>query len=163
MATDCLQALSGRRVWVTGSTGFKGAWLCQWLLELGAEVNAYALAPQPQGCLFELLGLERNIDQRLGDIRDQTMVERAMADARPEVVMHLAAQSLVRPSYRDPHGTFTTNVLGGLNVLEAVRKTDSVCALVYVATDKVYRNREWVWGYRESDALGGHDPYSASK
>lgn len=163
MAASAFPSLRGRRVLVTGSTGFKGAWLCQWLLELGAEVSGLALAPDGPNNLFERLGLARHIDQNLADIRELANVERALSSSRAELVLHLAAQSLVRPSYRDPHGTFTTNVLGGLNVLEAVRRNPNVGALVYVATDKVYRNREWVWGYRETDALGGHDPYSASK
>lgn len=157
-----LRTFAGRRVWVTGSTGFKGAWLCQWLLDLGAEVSALAL-PAEAGSLFERLSLSDRIAQTYADIRDLDAVRKAVDQAKPEVVLHLAAQSLVRPSYKDPHGTFTTNVVGGLNVLEAVRQAPDVRALVYVATDKVYRNREWVWGYRESDTLGGHDPYSASK
>jgi CDP-glucose 4,6-dehydratase len=158
-----LAAYRGRRVLVTGDTGFKGSWLALWLSELGAQVTGLALPPERDGDHFALLGLERVIQHVSGDIRDADTVNRVFAEAQPEFVFHLAAQALVRRSYADPRQTFATNVSGSVNVLEGVRATPSVHALVYVTSDKCYRNREWVWGYRESDELGGRDPYSASK
>lgn len=153
----------GRRVLVTGHTGFKGAWLCLWLQRLGAEVTGLALDPETQPNLFGLLGdLGLAADRRL-DIRDAGALRHAVQDAQPEVVLHLAAQALVRPSYDDPVGTFATNVMGTTHLLEAVRHTASVRVVVLVTTDKVYANREWPHPYRENDRLGGHDPYSASK
>ncbi len=154
---------NNRRVLVTGHTGFKGSWLALWLSELGAEVTGYALAPEYERSHFELLGLEKHIRHIEGDLRDRVALGRAFAEARPEFVFHLAAQALVRRSYDDPETTFETNIIGSANVLEAVRVQDGIRALVYVTSDKCYRNREWVWGYRENDRLGGHDPYSASK
>lgn len=153
----------GRRVFVTGHTGFKGSWLCHWLLAEGAEVVGLALPPPTEPALFTLLRLASRMQHRLGDIRDRETVQRAMAEARPEVVLHLAAQPLVRASYREPVPTWETNVLGTIQVLEAVRRTPSVRACLIITSDKCYENREWVWGYREEDAMGGHDPYSASK
>src|SRR5438094_5574791 len=152
---------AGKRVLLTGDTGFKGSWLALWLSELGAEVTGLALPSTPANVLFPALRpLIRHID---GDIRDLEVVVRAMSEARPEFVFHLAAQSLVRQSYVDPQTTFTTNVLGSINVLEAVRRSDGVRALVYVTSDKCYRSNEVPDGYREEDELGGRDPYSASK
>jgi CDP-glucose 4,6-dehydratase len=153
----------GRRVLVTGDTGFKGSWLALWLSELGAEVTGLALPPERGDDHFPMLALDRVIRHVDGDIRDREALYRVFGEAQPEIVFHLAAQSLVRRSYAEPIGTFETNVLGSVNVLEAVRCTPSVISLVYVTSDKCYRNREWVWGYRESDELGGRDPYSASK
>ena len=151
----------GRRVLVTGHTGFKGSWLALWLQELGAVVAGIALPPNTSPNHWDLLGLDM-ADQRC-DIRDNVSLSRIIGDSRPEIVFHLAAQPLVRRSYRDPLETWSTNVMGTANLLDACRHTDSVRAVVVVTTDKVYENREWNWGYRETDRLGGHDPYSASK
>lgn len=153
----------GRRVLVTGHTGFKGAWLCTWLLELGARVQGYALPPETDPNLFGVLGLDRELEHQLGDIRDFDAVSAAFRKGKPEVVLHMAAQPLVRESYRDPVATYDTNVMGTVHVLEACRMTDTVTVIVVVTSDKCYENREWVWGYRETDRLGGRDPYSSSK
>ncbi len=153
----------GRRVLVTGHTGFKGSWLCHWLLAEGAEVTGYALAPNTQPSLFNLLDLAGRLQHGEADVRDASALAAAVAKAEPEVVFHLAAQPLVRRSYREPRETWETNVLGTVNVLEAVRSCPAVRACVVVTSDKCYENREWVWGYRENEAMGGHDPYSASK
>jgi CDP-glucose 4,6-dehydratase len=153
----------GRRVLVTGHTGFKGSWLALWLQRLGAEVTGFALPPATNPSHFALLGLETSTRHREGDVRDPDALRQAFAEARPEVVFHLAAQALVRPSYEDPKGTFDVNVGGTVNVLEAMRETPGIRAAVVVTSDKCYENREWVWGYREEDPLGGRDPYSASK
>jgi CDP-glucose 4,6-dehydratase len=154
---------SGKRVVLTGHTGFKGSWLALWLARQGATVTGIALPPQTTPNLWTEARLAECCHSHLVDIRDAEAVGRIMAAARPEIVFHLAAQALVRASYRDPLATFSTNVQGTANVLEAVRHTDGVRAVVAVTTDKVYRNNEWPWPYREDDALGGHDPYSASK
>lgn len=153
----------GRRVLVTGHTGFKGAWLSLWLKQLGAEVTGYALLPPSNPSLFEALGLAQAIRHVHGDIRDQAALAEAMRVSGADTVFHLAAQSLVRPSYRDPVETYDVNVMGSLKVLECVRRAGGVKAVVMVTTDKCYRNNEWAWGYREIDPLGGHDPYSSSK
>lgn len=158
-----LSIFAGRRVLVTGDTGFKGSWLCLWLHELGAEVVGYALPPERDNDHYYLLGLDRLISHETGDIRHGGQLARLFHAFQPEFVFHLAAQSLVRPSYDEPKTTFDTNVTGSVNVLEGVRATPSVRSLVYVTSDKCYKNREWLWGYREDDELGGHDPYSASK
>jgi len=154
---------SGRRVLVTGHTGFKGSWLCSWLLQMGAEVFGYALAPEGDPTLFEVLGLEHQLDHELNDIRDQTALDRRFAACQPELVFHLAAQPLVRRSYREPDLTFETNIMGSLRVMEAARRCESTRGIVYVTSDKCYANQEWSHGYRENDRMGGHDPYSASK
>lgn len=153
----------GKRVMVTGSTGFKGSWLTIWLGSLGAEVLGYSLQPPSQPSLFDAVRLREQIVQVTGDIRDGEKVAREMRSFAPEVVFHLAAQPLVRTSYEQPRETFETNVIGTLSVYEAVRSCDSVRSLISVTTDKCYENKEWPWGYRETDTLGGHDPYSASK
>ena len=153
----------GRRVLVTGHTGFKGFWLTSWLLDLKAEVAGFSLDVPTEPSGFTVLGLEKRIRHIVGYVRNPDALQSAMRDFRPEIVFHMAAQSLVRPSYSDPVGTFATNSMGTLNVLEAVRSCDSVRALVLITSDKCYRNDEWVWGYRENDRLGGNDPYSASK
>lgn len=153
---------AGRRVLVTGHTGFKGAWLTLWLARLGARVTGFALAPDTRPNLFDLVARDR-ADTRLADVRDLDALKRCMADAKPEIVLHLAAQALVRPSYADPVGTYATNVMGTVHLLEAVRGCASVQAVVIVTSDKAYENREWVWAYREGEAMGGHDPYSNSK
>lgn len=154
-------AFAGRRVVLTGHTGFKGSWLALWLHELGAKVTGIALPPETKPNHWDLLELP--VDDRRLDIRDFDGMLAAFREAQPEVVFHLAAQPLVRRSYRDPLETWSTNVLGTANVLEACRQVGGVRAIVCVTTDKCYENREWHWGYRETDRLGGHDPYSASK
>lgn len=156
-------AYSGRRVLVTGHTGFKGSWMAEWLLGLGSKVGGYSLAPNTTPSHFELLGLADRMDHHVGDIRDAADLHRAVERFQPEIVFHLAAQPLVRLSYAEPAATWETNVQGTVNLLEAVRKTKSVQACVVVTSDKCYENREWPWGYRETEAMGGHDPYSASK
>jgi len=153
----------GRRVLVTGHTGFKGSWLSSLLLLRGAKVFGLALAPDTQPALFEQLGLQPQLGQLMGDIRDPALVSGLVREVRPEVVFHLAAQPLVRRSYRDPLETWSTNVMGTAHVLDALRDWRDPCAVVVVTTDKVYENREWEQLYREDDRLGGHDPYSASK
>ena len=153
----------GRRVFLTGHTGFKGSWLALWLKQLGAEVTGYALPPATTPSLFTLARVEQDLRSITGDIRDAKALHAALAGARPEVVIHMAAQPLVRRSYADPVETWSTNVMGLVNLFEAIRATAGVRAVVNVTSDKCYRNREWVWGYREDEALGGHDPYSASK
>jgi len=156
-------AFAGRRVFVTGHTGFKGSWLALWLARCGAIVTGYSRAPETAPSLFELAGVASKIESVVGDVCDVAALEKAMTAARPEVVLHLAAQALVRRSYRDPVDTIATNVMGTVHLLEAVRKTPSVKAVVVVTSDKCYENREQVWAYREIDPMGGHDPYSASK
>lgn len=153
----------GKRVFVTGHTGFKGGWLVAWLVTLGAKVKGYALAPDTRPSLFDSLRLENELDHVLGDIRDRDRLERELIGFAPEVVFHLAAQPLVRSSYEIPVETYTTNVLGTVHLMDAIRRCDSVRAVVNVTSDKCYENREWSWGYRETDALGGYDPYSSSK
>jgi len=158
-----LQSFSGKRVFITGHTGFKGSWLTFLLKELGAEVRGYALPPEPGPSHFKLLNLATGIDHVVGDIRDVSALNDAVQSFQPEYVFHLAAQALVKKSYDDPVDTFSSNVLGSVHLLDAVRQCDSVRSLVYITSDKCYDNVEWVWGYRENDRLGGYDPYSASK
>lgn len=152
-----------RRVLITGHTGFKGSWLCQVLLRAGAEVFGYSLPRGDEPELFELLRLDEHVRSHFGDVRDGDRLAAVLAAGRPEVVLHLAAQPLVLESYRDPVSTFEVNVMGTVNLLEAVRRCDSVESVVNVTTDKVYQNHEWEWPYREGDRLNGHDPYSNSK
>ncbi len=151
----------GRHVLLTGHTGFKGSWLAAWLSEMGAKVTGFGLDPETSPDHWSLLSTQ-STDLR-GDIRDTACLRAAFDQAQPEIVFHLAAQTLVRRSYRDPLESWSTNVMGTANVLEACRTTPSVQAVVVITTDKVYANKEWPWGYRENDPLGGHDPYSASK
>lgn len=153
----------GRRVFLTGHTGFKGSWLALWLEQMGASVAGYALAPHTTPNLFTAARIDSGMASTMGDLGDLPRMQAALTAHRPEVVLHLAAQSLVRASYQDPIGTYETNVLGTARLLQAVRACDSVRAVVIVTTDKCYENQEWVWPYRENDALGGHDPYSNSK
>lgn len=153
----------GRRVFVTGHTGFKGSWLTRLLLNLGAEVIGYSLPAPTQPNLFSLSKAEKEIVSIHGDIRDYQSVKKAISEYRPELVFHLAAQPLVRESYLFPRETFDTNVMGTVNLLEALRGQESVKSILNVTTDKVYLNREWCWGYRETDPLDGYDPYSNSK
>jgi CDP-glucose 4,6-dehydratase len=150
-------------VLLTGHTGFKGSWLALWLLELGAKVSGFALAPDTDPSLFAQLELERRLDHRLGDISDAALLTELVAETRPELVLHLAAQPLVRRSYAEPTATWATNAMGTIHLLEALRRLEQPCTAVLITTDKVYRNNEWLYGYRENDPLGGHDPYSSSK
>ena len=150
-----------RTVLVTGHTGFKGSWLSLWLELMGANVIGYALTPPTKPNHFDLLNL--NMTSIIGDIRDLNKLSDVMTQYKPEIVFHLAAQAIVRESYRDPIETFHVNVLGSANVYQACKSIDSVKSIVSITTDKVYKNREWVWGYRENDPFGGYDPYSASK
>lgn len=158
-----LRNWEGKKVLVTGHTGFKGSWLCRMLLLAGAEVTGYALPPQTQPALFTLCGLEGQMDSVEGDVRDLERLLQVFQRVRPEYVLHLAAQPIVRESYRNPVYTYEVNVMGTVHVMECVRRTPSVRSVVNVTTDKVYRNREWDWGYRENEELNGYDPYSNSK
>ncbi|MEN6330720.1 MAG: CDP-glucose 4,6-dehydratase [Smithella sp.] len=153
----------GKSVLVTGHTGFKGSWLALWLNELGASVTGLALKPETDPSHFKLIGLGKSIQHIEGDIRNINDIKRVFSIAKPDIVFHLAAQALVRDSYSDPKTTFDTNVGGTINVLESIRNSTTVQAAVIVTSDKCYENKEWVWGYRETDPLGGYDPYSASK
>jgi CDP-glucose 4,6-dehydratase len=154
---------NGRRVLLTGHTGFKGGWMSLWLQSMGAKVCGVALAPPTSPSLFEVAGVEDGIEHHVADIRDFAALHLLFASFRPEIVFHMAAQSLVRRSYEQPVDTYATNVMGTVHVLEACRQAGSVRSVVNVTTDKCYENREWVWGYRETDPMGGHDPYSSSK
>lgn len=153
----------GKKVLLTGHTGFKGGWLSLWLQQLGAEVTGYALQPPTNPSLYEVANVARGMSSIIGDIRDATALAKAMRDAEPEFVIHMAAQPLVRRSYIDPVETYSTNVMGTVHLLEAVRRAPSVRAVVNVTSDKCYDNKEWVWGYRENEPMGGFDPYSSSK
>ena len=153
----------GKQVFVTGHTGFKGSWLCLWLQQLGAKVTGYALQPPTNPSLFEVAQVAQGMTSIIGDIRDSTILNDAMRQATPDIVIHMAAQPLVRRSYVDPVETYFTNVMGTVYLLEAIRRTPSVRAVVNVTTDKCYENKEWVWGYREDEPMGGYDPYSNSK
>ncbi len=154
---------NGKKILITGHTGFKGSWLAFWLKILGAEVCGYALAPEDSPNLFENLDLENQINSIIGDVCDLPHFEKTLQNFQPEIVFHLAAQSLVRRSYRQPIETYKTNVIGTINVLDAIRRADSVKSVVVITTDKVYENNEWHWAYRENERLGGFDPYSNSK
>ncbi len=153
----------GKRVFVTGHTGFKGSWLCRILLGAGAEVTGYSLQPPTQPNLFSLAGVQAHMHSVIGDIRDSRLLTATFQAAQPEIVLHLAAQPIVRDSYKDPAYTYETNVMGTVNILECVRAATSVKSFLNVTTDKVYHNNEWVWGYRENEPLDGFDPYSNSK
>lgn len=153
----------GRRVFVTGHTGFKGAWLCTWLQTLGAQVTGYALPPASRPNLYLAAHVGRGMKSIEADVRDSGRLAQELAAARPDVVLHLAAQPIVRQSYADPIGTLSTNIMGTAHLLDAARRAGSVRAIVIVTSDKCYENREWFWSYREKSALGGRDPYSVSK
>lgn len=153
----------GKRVLVTGHTGFKGSWLCLWLQELGAEVIGYALTPPTTPSLFAMAHVGTGMTSLIADVRDGERLRAAVAEHRPEIIIHMAAQPLVRLSYDEPVATYATNVMGTVHLLDAVRQVGGVRAIVNVTTDKCYENREWVWGYRENEPMGGFDPYSNSK
>ncbi len=153
----------GKRVFVTGHTGFKGSWLSLWLQLMGAEVVGFSLEAPTQPSLFEVAEVANGMTSIIGDVRNLSHLQQAMADAEPDIALHLAAQPLVRYSYEYPVETYATNVMGTVNFLESVRSTPSVRVAVVITSDKCYENREWVWGYRENEAMGGHDPYSNSK
>lgn len=153
----------GKRVLLTGHTGFKGSWLSLWLQSMGAQVVGYALAPPTTPSLFDVAEVGKGMTSILGDIRDLAKLQAVFAEHRPEIVIHMAAQPLVRYSYQNPVETYSTNVMGTVHLLEAVRNTPGVKAVVNVTTDKCYENKEWAWGYRENERMGGHDPYSNSK
>ncbi len=160
---QCRNFYQGKRVLVTGHTGFKGTWLCRILTLAGAQVTGYSLEPPTDPAMFTALGLADTMDSVIGDIRDRGRLTEVFMRVQPEIVLHLAAQPIVRDSYKDPAYTYETNVMGTVNVLECVRKTGSVRSFLNVTTDKVYENREWEYGYRECDPLDGYDPYSNSK
>lgn len=163
-AAELRDAYAGRRVFLTGHTGFKGGWLTLWLRELGAQVFGYALPPDPNPTLFDAAGVGEACESCvLADVRDLGKLEAQLRAAKPDVVLHLAAQPLVRLSYEQPLDTLTTNVVGTAHVLEAVKRAGRPCAVVVVTSDKCYENREWIYGYREDEAMGGHDVYSMSK
>lgn len=153
----------GKRVLLTGHTGFKGSWLSLWLQSMGAQVTGYALAPPTNPSLFKIAEVAQGMTSVIGDIRDLAKLQAVFAEHRPEIVIHMAAQPLVRYSYQNPVETYSTNVMGTVHLLEAVRNTPGVKAVVNVTTDKCYENKEWDWGYRENEPMGGHDPYSNSK
>ena len=154
---------NGKRVLLTGHTGFKGSWLSLWLQSLGAQVVGYALAPPTNPSLFDVAQVGKGMISVIGDIRDLAKLQAVFAEHSPEIVIHMAAQPLVRYSYQNPVETYSTNVMGTVHLLEAVRNTPGVKAVVNVTTDKCYENKEWAWGYREIEPMGGHDPYSNSK
>jgi len=156
-------AFHNKNVWLSGHTGFKGAWLAEWLLKLGAKVHGYALAPNTTPALFNQLDLTSRLHHELNDIRDPAAVARSIHQAQPDFVFHLAAQPLVRLSYKQPIDTYAANVMGTVHVLDALRSLKKPCAAVLITTDKCYENHEWIYGYRENDPLGGRDPYSSSK
>ncbi len=153
----------GKRVFLTGHTGFKGSWLSLWLQSSGAIVRGYSLEPPTSPNLFEAACVATCMESCIGDIRDQAHLKRELASFQPEIVIHMAAQSLVRLSYSQPLETYAVNVMGTANLLEAVRASEGIRSVVIVTTDKCYENREWLWPYRENDRLGGYDPYSSSK
>lgn len=158
-----LDFYKNKKVLVTGHTGFKGTWMCQLLIMLGAEVTGYALEAPTEPSLFELCGLATKMNSVIGDIRDLEHMKKVFEESKPEIVIHMAAQPIVRESYKDPVYTYETNVMGTVNILECVRMSDTVKSFVNVTTDKVYLNKEWEWGYRENEELNGYDPYSNSK
>ncbi len=158
-----LSFYKGKKVFITGNTGFKGTWLCKILLMAGADITGYSLEPPTTPNLYSLIGIEKEVNTFSGDVRDYACLQRAFKEVHPEIVIHLAAQPIVRESYRDPRGTYETNIMGTVNVCECIRNTEGVRSFLNVTTDKVYQNNEWEWGYRETDILDGSDPYSNSK
>lgn len=152
-----------KRVFVTGHTGFKGSWLCKMLINAGAVITGYALKPPTTPSLFDIADISQGITSVIGDIRDYVSLKKAFDEAQPEIVLHLAAQPIVRDSYKNPRYTYETNVMGTINILECIRLSSCVKSFLNITTDKVYENKEWVWGYRENEPLKGFDPYSNSK
>src|SRR4029453_13191755 len=153
----------GKRVLITGHTGFKGSWLSLWLHSMGADLTGYALDPSTNPSMFKLASVADGMSSVVGDVRDLECLTQVVADSNPEIVFHMAAQPLVRESYKDPVTTYATNVMGTVHLLESVRHVGSTRAVVCITSDKCYENREWVWGYRENEAMGGYDPYGSSK
>lgn len=158
-----LEFYNGKKIFITGHTGFKGSWLCKILIMAGANVTGFSQLPNTKPSLFNILNIEDNISSIIGDVRNLESLKEAMNNCKPDIVFHLAAQPLVRESYKNPVYTYETNIMGTVNLLEAIRNCESVCSVVNVTTDKVYENNEWEWGYREIDNLNGFDPYSNSK
>jgi len=158
-----LDFYKGKKVFVTGHTGFKGSWLCHILSNVGADVTGYALQPPTEPSLYEIAGINQDVKSVIGDVRNLKKLKAVFEEAQPEIVLHLAAQPIVRDSYKNPVCTYETNVMGTVNILECVREYECVKSFLNVTTDKVYLNKEWVWGYRENEELDGHDPYSNSK
>lgn len=158
-----LEFYRGKKVLITGHTGFKGSWLCKILSNLGADIIGYSLMPPTSPSLFEIASIQKDVDSVIGDIRDFESLQKVFREKKPEIVFHLAAQPIVRESYKNPIYTYETNVMGTVNICECVRRSDSVKSFVNITTDKVYLNKEWVWGYRENEELDGYDPYSNSK
>ncbi len=163
MLSDILQIYNKKRVLVTGNTGFKGSWLCQWLLDLNAEVFGYALEPPTKPSLYEQLGLKNDMKHYTGDIRNPDLFKKCLNEVKPDIIFHLAAQSLVRESYITPLETMSTNIMGTASILDAIRQLGLPTNIIVITSDKSYENREWLYGYRENDSMGGYDPYSASK
>lgn len=163
MKDNDLRFFDKKRIFITGHTGFKGSWLCKMLKNAGAEITGYALKPEKDQSLFQIAGIEKSMHSVIGDIRDYQRLKDTFDKARPEIVLHLAAQPLVRESYQNPVYTYETNVMGTVNILECVRRSTGVKSFLNVTTDKVYLNKEWAWGYRENEELDGYDPYSNSK
>ncbi len=152
-----------KKILITGHTGFKGSWMCKLLTDIGADVTGYALEPPTTPSLFEMCGLSSKMNSVIGDVRDLPHLKKVFDEVKPEIVIHMAAQPIVRDSYKDPVYTYEVNVMGTVNILECVRQSDSVKSFLNVTTDKVYLNKEWLWGYREDEELNGYDPYSNSK
>lgn len=152
-----------KKVFITGHTGFKGSWMCKMLINAGADVTGFSLEPQTNPSLFEIASIQTGMNSIIGDVRDLKALKKAFDDCNPEIVFHLAAQPIVRDSYKDPHYTYETNVMGTVNILECIRSSKTVKSFLNVTTDKVYLNKEWCWGYRENEELDGYDPYSNSK
>lgn len=163
MQDEILSFFRGKKVFITGHTGFKGSWLCRMLKNVGAQVTGYALQPAGEPTLFTIAGIEEGMRSVTGDVRDCQQLKKAFDEAQPEIVLHLAAQPIVREGYRNPAYTYETNVMGTVNILECVRNSTCVRSFLNVTTDKVYQNKEWIWGYRENEELDGYDPYSNSK
>ena len=157
-----LSFFKGKNIFITGNTGFKGSWLSYILKSYGANVYGYALKPKDES-IYNILNVKQGIHQTIDDIRNIDSLSTAIKKANPEIVFHLAAQAIVKDSYEDPHKTFETNVMGSVNILQSIRNSETIKSLVFITSDKCYENKEWVWGYRENDQLGGKDPYSASK
>lgn len=163
MSIDLKEMYNGKRVLVTGHTGFKGSWLSIWLKSLGAEVIGYSLEPHTEPSMFKVCNLESQMTSIIGDVRNYPVLHRVIEEYKPDMIFHLAAQALVRHSYKNPIETYETNIMGTVNLLEAAKNSKSVKSVIVVTTDKCYENKEWVYGYRETDPMGGYDPYSSSK